>query len=98
MYEKTKGDFAERLTEDKISEIVNEPVKMAILDFIEKKGPCSFGDIIKELSISQPAGMNHILELKLTGLLERNTSPPNYDINRERYKKVKEYLKSKGEN
>lgn len=96
MYEKTKGDFAEKLTEDKISEIVNEPVKMAILDLLDKRGACPFGDIIRELSISQPAGMNHILELKLAGLIERYSSPPNYNLNRERFTKIREYLEKNG--
>ncbi len=96
MYEKTKGDFAEKLTDEKISEIVNEPVKIAILELLEKKGACPFGDILRELSISQPAGMNHILELKLAGLIERYSSPPNYSLNKERYEKIKQRLNKDG--
>lgn len=85
MHEQTSDNIVEKLTRERAEEILNDKVKMSILDMLSKKGPCSFGDILRELGISQPAGTGHILELKLLGLIDKSVDPPNYNINPDRY-------------
>ncbi len=85
MHEQSKDKIVEKLTTERSLEILNDKVKMAILKMLRNKGPCSFGDIIRELGISQPAGTTHILELKLLGLIEKSVDPPNFNINPDRY-------------
>ena len=85
MHEQSKDNIVEKLTVERAKEILNDDIKMSILQMLKAKGPCSFGDILRELGISQPAGTNHILELKLLGLIEKSLDPPNYNINEDRY-------------
>ncbi len=85
MHEQSKDNIVEKLTVERSGEILNDKVKMAILNMLESKGPCSFGDILRELGISQPAGTSHILELKLLGLIDKSADPPNFNINPDRY-------------
>jgi DNA-binding MarR family transcriptional regulator len=84
-HEQTGDNIVEKLTKDRAEEILNDDVKMSILYTLKKNGPSSFGDILKELGISQPAGTNHIFELKLLGLIDKSSDPPNYNIETERY-------------
>jgi DNA-binding MarR family transcriptional regulator len=85
MHEQNRDNIVEKLTVKRSGEVLNDNVKMAILETLDSHGPLSFGDIIRELEISQPAGTNHILELKLLGLIEKSADPPNYNINYDRY-------------
>ena len=85
MHEQTEDNIVEKLTVERTKEILSDKVKMSVLEMLQDKGPCSFGDILRELGISQPAGTNHILELKLLGLIDKTVDPPNYSINADRY-------------
>ncbi len=85
MHEQSKDNIVEKLTVHRSREILNDKVKMAILNMLKNKGPCSFGDIIRELGVSQPTGTSHILELKLLGLIDKSADPPNFNINPDRY-------------
>jgi len=85
MHEQNSENIVEKLTAEKAGEVLNGKVKMAVLDMLKRKGPSSFGDIIRNLGVSQPAGTNHILELKLLGLIEKSVDPPNFNINAGRY-------------
>lgn len=85
MHEQSEDNIVEKLTVERIREILNDKVKMSVLKMLQERGPYSFGDILRELGISQPAGTNHIFELKLLGLIEKSVDPPNYNINPDRY-------------
>jgi len=85
MHEQTSDNIVEKLTIKRSKEILNDKVKMEILKMLKKNGPCSFGDILRGLGISQPAGTSHILELKLLGLIEKSADPPNFNLNSSRY-------------
>lgn len=85
MREQTGKNIVEKFTREKAEEILNDDVKMSILNILNNTGPLSFGDILKNLGISQPSGTNHILELKSLGLIDKNEDPPNYNIVPERY-------------
>ncbi len=85
MHEQSRDNIVEKLTVKRSKEILKDEVKMKILNMLKREGSASFGDIIRELCISQQAGTNHILELKLLGLIDKFVDPPNYNINSERY-------------
>lgn len=91
MHEQTDNNIVEKLTKERSKEILGDQVKLSILKMLVNKGPSSFGDIIRELGISQQAGTGHILELKLLGLIEKSNDPPNYNINPDRYEILMEY-------
>ncbi|MGF1583998.1 MAG: ArsR family transcriptional regulator [Bacteroidales bacterium] len=91
MHEQTGNKIVEKLTIERSREILNDKMKMDILGLLEKEGPSSFGDIIREFEISQPTGTNHILELELLGLIEKKIDPPNYNINNDRYSVLLKY-------
>ncbi len=86
MHEQSKDNIVEKLTVFRSREILNDNVKMAILEMLKKHGHSSFGDIVRELGVSQTAATNHIIELKLLGLIEKKTDPPNFNLNEERYR------------
>ncbi len=85
MHEQSRGNIVEKLTVIRSREILNDKVKMEILEMLKKKGPSSFGGIVRDLGVSQQSATNHILELKLLGLIEKKTDPPNFNLNEERY-------------
>ncbi len=85
MVEQNRGNIVEELNVKRSTEILNDQHKMAILNLLKKEGSASFGDIIRKLGISQSAGTNHILELKLLGLIDKSADPPNYNLNDERF-------------
>lgn len=93
MHEQSRDNIVEKLDPERSREILNDKVKMNILNLLKKKGPASFGDIIRSLGISQPTGTHHILELKLLGLIEKSIDPPNFNINNDRYAIMKKHNK-----
>jgi DNA-binding HxlR family transcriptional regulator len=85
MHEQSGNKIVERLTVERSLEILGDETKMNIMEFMKTEGPSSFGDIIRELEISQQSGTNHILELELLGLIEKSVDPPNYNLNPDRF-------------
>lgn len=86
-------NIVEKLTVKRSKEILNDEVKLSILKMLKKEGSASFGDIIRELGISHQSGTNHILELKLLGLIDKSVNPPNYNINSDRYSLLMKHQK-----
>jgi DNA-binding HxlR family transcriptional regulator len=95
MHEQSGNKIVEKLTIERSMEILRDKTKMDILELLKKEGPSSFGDIIRELEMSQPTGTNHILELALLGLIEKRIDPPNFNINDDRYSVLLKYNKDK---
>jgi DNA-binding transcriptional ArsR family regulator len=97
MHEQTGENIVEKFTREKAEEILNDDVKMSILNILKNTGPLSFGDILKNLGISQPSGTNHILGLKRLGLIDKTEDPPNYNLVPERYEILINYQQKKSE-
>lgn len=91
MHEQTGNKIVEKLTIERSKQILSDKMKMDILRLLEKEGPSSFKDIIREFEISQPTGTNHIIELELPGLIEKKIDPQNYNINNDRYSVLLKY-------
>ncbi len=93
MHEQSKDNIVEKLTVIRAQEILKDKAKMAIIELLRNEGPSSFGNIVRELGVSQTTATNHILELKLLGLIEKKTDPPNFNLNEERYKTLLSFSK-----
>ncbi len=91
MHEHSGDNIVEKLTGKRAEEILNDEVKMSVLDFLNNSGPSSLGNILQALKISQTAGTKHILELKLLGLIDKSEDPPNYNIDPKRFKILMSY-------
>jgi DNA-binding transcriptional ArsR family regulator len=67
------------------------PVRIFILDFLEKNKCCYSGDMAEELPIARSTLSEHLKELKKAGLIQGEINPPyiKYCINKENWKTAK---------
>ena len=79
--------------EDSYKKIAADPIKMQILKILFEKGPCPFGDVVRELSVSPAEGTEHIIELKRAGLINREVDPPDLSLETDQMPEVKKILK-----
>jgi len=61
-------------------EDIKDPTERAIVDFLKKNDYSTYGDIIKNLSLSSSAGLKHIFELKEKGIISNKIKPPFYKL------------------
>lgn len=68
------------------------PIRLTILQFLEKQSSCLTGDLVDILPIAQSTVSQHIKELKDAGLIQGEVNPPKvkYCINQENWLKAKE--------
>ena len=64
----------------KISIFGRDPAKQAIIDLLEEKDYCTFGEIIKNLNISTSRGSRYINELKKEGMISNKIMPPYFKL------------------
>jgi len=64
---------------DRISAI-KDPTKRAIIDFLKENDHSSYGEIIKNLSLSSSTGLKYINELKEEGIISNKIMPPFYKL------------------
>ena len=64
---------------DKIT-TVKDPTKRAIIDFLKENDHSTYGEIIKNLSLSSSNGLRHINELKEKGIISNKIMPPFYKL------------------
>jgi predicted transcriptional regulator len=57
-----------------------DPKKQAIIDLLKEKDHCTYGEIIKRLSISSTSGIRYINELKNEGIISNKIMPPFYKL------------------
>ena len=57
-----------------------DPAKQAIIDLLEEKDYCTFGEIIKSLNISTSRGSRYINELKEEGMISNKIMPPYFKL------------------
>lgn len=49
---------------------LGHPARLAIVEYLMKKGTCICGDIVNELPLAQPTISQHLKELKNAGLIK----------------------------
>lgn len=64
----------------KIGIFSRDPVKQAIIDLLEERDHCTFGEIIKDLNISTSRGSRYINELKEEGMISNKIMPPYFKL------------------
>lgn len=70
------------------------PVRIAILDLLNSQACCYHGDMAEELPIAKSTLSQHLKELKETGLIQGDITPPTtkYCVNRENFILAKQLL------
>lgn len=67
------------------------PVRVAILDLLNNQSCCYHGDMAEELPIAKSTLSQHLNELKKSGLIQGNITPPltKYCINKDQWELAK---------
>jgi len=71
---------------------LSHPVRVAILNYLDKQCECFTGDLVTIFPMAQSTISQHIKALKKAGLIEGEVNPPktNYCINQENWKIAKQ--------
>lgn len=59
---------------------IKDPTKKAIINFLREKDQSTYGEIIKNLSLSSTSGLKYINELKADGIISNKIKPPFYKL------------------
>jgi ArsR family transcriptional regulator, arsenate/arsenite/antimonite-responsive transcriptional repressor len=78
----------------RFAKALGHPVRIAILELLNSKACCYHGDMADELPIAKSTLSQHLKELKDTGLIQGDITPPTtkYCINRENFNLAKSLL------
>jgi Predicted transcriptional regulators len=79
----------------KIAKALGHPARVAIVDFLQRREECYFGDLHEVLPLSKATVSQHLKELKEAGLIIGEIEPPKvkYCINRDNWKLAKSLFK-----
>ena len=71
---------------------LSHPVRVFILQFLDRQQGCFVGNIVDELPMAQSSVSQHLKELKDAGLIQGEVAAPRvkYCINRENWAEAKE--------
>ena len=75
---------------------LDNPVHMAIMDFLAQQDTCFFGEIHEQLPIAKATASQHLSALKNAGLIQGEIMPPKvkYCINRENWNEAKQLFEA----
>lgn len=70
---------------------LSHPVRIRILNFLEKQACCFTGELTEEIPLAQSTISQHLKELKDAGLIQGDVMPPRvkYCINRKAWAEAK---------
>jgi len=76
----------------KYAKALAHPMRVAILDYLDKQSCCFTGDLVDIFPMAQSTISQHLKELKNAGLIQGELNPPKikYCINQEEWKKAKD--------
>ena len=76
----------------KYAKALAHPMRVAILDYLDKQSCCFTGDLVDVFPMAQSTISQHLKELKNAGLIQGELNPPKikYCINQEEWKKAKD--------
>lgn len=85
---------AEQEQTARFAKAMGHPVRIAILELLSSQSCCYHGDMAEELPIAKSTLSQHLKELKETGLIQGDITPPTtkYCINRENFMLAKALL------
>jgi len=75
----------------KYAKALAHPMRVAILDYLDKQSCCFTGDLVDIFPMAQSTISQHLKELKNAGLIQGELNPPKikYCINQEEWEKAK---------
>jgi len=75
----------------KYAKALAHPIRVAILDYLDKQSCCFTGDLVDVFPMAQSTISQHLKELKNAGLIQGELNPPKikYCINQEEWEKAK---------
>ena len=75
----------------KIAKALAHPVRIEILNYLDKQSCCFTGDLVDVFPLAQSTISQHLKELKKAGLIQGEVNPPKieYCINQENWEKAK---------
>ena len=79
----------------RFAKALSHPARVAIIRLLSKQEACYCGDLVNELPIAQATVSQHLKELKYSGLIDGEITPPKvrYCINRQNFELAKIYFK-----
>ena len=91
---KTDYFTAEQEQTARFAKALGHPVRIAILELLNSQSCCYHGDMAEELPIAKSTLSQHLKELKESGLIQGDITPPTtkYCINRENFNLAKALL------
>ena len=66
--------------ETKKQEQTHDSIKEKIIELLKTMDGCYFGDILRELGLSNSHAIKTIMELKSEGIIIRDSDPPLYRL------------------
>lgn len=75
---------------------LSHPVRVYILELLNRQSCCYSGDLAEELPIARSTLSQHLKELKKAGLIQGEINPPKikYCINRTRWQQMERLMRS----
>jgi predicted transcriptional regulator len=76
----------------KYAKALAHPIRVAILDYLDKQSCCFTGDLVDVFPMAQSTISQHLKELKNAGLIQGELNPPKikYCINQTEWQKAKD--------
>ena len=76
----------------RFAKALSHPVRVAILNYLDKQCQCFTGDLVNIFPMAQSTISQHIKALKEAGLIQGEVNPPktNYCINQKNWGKAKQ--------
>lgn len=95
-YSKAKHFEDKDITIARYAKALSHPARVAILRLLSKEKSCYCGDLVQDLPIAQATVSQHLKELKESGLIDGEITPPKvrYCINEENCEEAKLYFKN----
>ncbi len=75
----------------KYAKALSHPVRVRILNFLEKQACCFTGELTEEIPMAQSTISQHLKELKEAGLIQGDVMPPRikYCVNKKAWSEAK---------
>ena len=77
---KENTDQKAKSTDEIMTEILENPVKRAVLELLHDNDGCFFGDIIEMLDFPYDDILQNLLELKNMGIIRKSSEPSKFMI------------------
>lgn len=80
----------------RFAKALGHPIRIAIIELLNKRACCYHGDMADELPIAKSTLSQHLNELKDAGLIQGEITPPStkYCIHKENFERARQLLQN----